>query len=128
MGPIPGNRVGPMEGNRAAMCRIISRNRSTLALFLESSASATVALLVVIVCSCVLSFLVVWPGNHQPQPVTTMTAGSAAYGRVCPTASELNSDRNLYTTNRDASSGGCGSSPRASRPHGASQGSLAWER
>jgi len=32
-----------------------------------------------------------------------MTAGSAAYGRVCPTASELNSDRNSYTTLGDVS-------------------------
>jgi len=32
-----------------------------------------------------------------------MTAGSAAYGRVCPMVSELNSDRNSYTTLGDVS-------------------------
>lgn len=32
-----------------------------------------------------------------------MTAGSAAYGRVCPTLSELNSDQNSYTTLGDVS-------------------------
>src|SRR5690349_11685295 len=78
---------------RWATCRIISRTKSTSAPFSASSVNAIVLLLVVIVCLCVEVVGLVTPtitGKHDDR-----RPSSAAYGRVCPTVSELNSDQEL---------------------------------